>query len=423
MSAMNEPRIQYAKTTDGVNVAYATAGEGRTLVLVPSPPISHVQRGPEINRGLFDGLAERFCTIWYDARGCGLSDREPLDFSPEAMMRDLEAVIEASGAYDFCLCGWFDAVAIAVKYAAWRPEQVSQLVLVDGWFEYSDYYLNPAMQAEGALRSGDWDLYTETLARVLFGFDDEDYAAVFGAYLRTCVQPDALRMATLVLHNKNNRFLRVESGRRLATSIPGARFLEIDDMMYSQLPRLIDDFIGETSRARSVASDLPSGTAVILFADIADSTGLTEQVGDSAFREKARALDKSLRTLIRANGGSPVEGKLLGDGVLAVFNSAKQAIESSLACGPAGEKVGLALHLGIHAGDVIREADNVYGGAVNIAARIASLTKPGEVLVSQTVRDLARTSAGVSFEDRGERALKGVTEPLRVAGATLLQVS
>jgi class 3 adenylate cyclase len=76
--------------------------------------------------------------------------------------------------------------------------------------------------------------------------------------------------------------------------------------------------------------------------------------------------------------------------------------------------MGLQLHLGIHAGDVIREENNVYGGAVNIAARIASASAPGEVLVSQTVRDLARTSAGVSFEDRGEHALKGIVEPQRL---------
>jgi adenylate cyclase len=74
----------------------------------------------------------------------------------------------------------------------------------------------------------------------------------------------------------------------------------------------------------------------------------------------------------------------------------------------------MPLHLGLHAGDVIREENNVYGGAVNIAARISGLSAPGEVLVSQTVRDLARTSAGVSFEDRGEQALKGVGEPVRV---------
>jgi len=63
---------------------------------------------------------------------------------------------------------------------------------------------------------------------------------------------------------------------------------------------------------------------------------------------------------------------------------------------------------------VIREEGNVYGGAVNIAARISGLSSPGEVMVSETVRSLARTSAGVRFEDRGEQTLKGVGEPMRV---------
>ncbi len=159
---------------------------------------------------------------------------------------------------------------------------------------------------------------------------------------------------------------------------------------------------------------LPSGTAVILFADISDSTALTERLGDAAFRERARDLDGALRGVIREHSGTPVEGKLLGDGVLAVFTSARQTIEAALRCGKAGGEAGLPLHLGIHAGDVIREEGNVYGGAVNIASRIAGLSTAGDVLVSETVRSLARTSAGVRFEDRGERALKGVSEPVRV---------
>ena len=63
---------------------------------------------------------------------------------------------------------------------------------------------------------------------------------------------------------------------------------------------------------------------------------------------------------------------------------------------------------------MIREDNNVYGGAVNIASRISGLSAPSEVLVSDVVRSLARTSAGVRFEDRGEQALKGVGEPVRV---------
>jgi class 3 adenylate cyclase len=126
-----------------------------------------------------------------------------------------------------------------------------------------------------------------------------------------------------------------------------------------------------------------------------------------------------LRSIIAENGGRTIEGPTLGDGVLATFTSARQAIEAALACGRAGNDCGLPLHLGLHAGDVIRESDpdgraNVYGGAVNIASRISGLSAPGEVLVSDTVRGLARTSAGVTFEDRGEQALKGVGEAVRV---------
>src|SRR5947208_16511390 len=98
--------------------------------------------------------------------------------------------------------------------------------------------------------------------------------------------------------------------------------------------------------------------------DIADSTGLTERLGDAAFRAKARELDGALRGVISEHAGTAIEGKLLGDGVLAVFTSARQGIEAALACAHAGDNADLPLHLGLHAADVIREESNVYGGAV-----------------------------------------------------------
>lgn len=154
--------------------------------------------------------------------------------------------------------------------------------------------------------------------------------------------------------------------------------------------------------------------AVILFADIVDSTVLTERMGDSAFRALARRLDAGLRATIRECSGRPIEGKLLGDGVLAIFDSAQRAVECAMRCSREGSTIGLPLHVGLHAGDVIREANNVFGGAVNIAARVAAASGPGEVLVSDTVRNLARTSSDVAFEDRGAHDLKGIGEPLRL---------
>jgi class 3 adenylate cyclase len=361
----------------------------------------------------------------------------------DAMIRDLEAVIEAAGLTRFPMVAVRTGVRVGVTYAAVRPEKISSLVLADGWIKYSDYYQNPALQspghvAEEALRSGDWMVYTETIARVVSGFDNQEFAAKFAAYIRECVEPEALRSAlsnmetwdvsallpqvsahTLVVHNRNNRIIPVTAGQRLAAGIPNARFQVVDDITYEQLPGIVIGFLGESDQMAQPQAELPSGTAIILFADIVDSTALTERLGDDAFRGKARELDGALRAAIRERGGTPVEGKLLGDGVLAVFTSAREAIEAALACGAAGASAGLPLHLGLHAGDVIREKDpdgrdNVYGGAVNIASRIAGLSAAGEVLVSETVRSLARTSAGVGFEDRGEQELKGVGEKVRV---------
>src|SRR5438309_3974690 len=117
------------------------------------------------------------------------------------------------------------------------------------------------------------------------------------------------------------------------------------------IPFLVDEWVAP----REEVSPLRSGTAVILFADIADSTALTERLGDAAFRAKARELDGALRAIIRDNGGTCIEAKTLGDGVLAVFASARQAIEVALNCARAGHEAALPLHLGLHAGDVIRE--------------------------------------------------------------------
>jgi class 3 adenylate cyclase len=310
----------------------------------------------------------------------------------------------------------------------------------------------PQVKGFVALLDADWDMFSESLARArILGWSSGEDAHRLARQLRdSCTQEVAkaafdgvrghdvtpllprITAPTLVMHRRRLESPNLELGRAVAAQIPGAQFVVVEGSslppylgQVEQVATAIGDFLGETI---TIADEqvgprdgeaLPSGTAIIFFADIADSTALTERLGDAAFRAKARELDAALRAVIREHSGTPIEGKLLGDGVLAVFASARQAIEAALACGPSGEDAGLPLHLGLHAGDVIRESDpdgrdNVYGGAVNIASRISGLSAPGEVLVSQTVRDLARTSAGVRFEDRGEQALKGVGEAVRV---------
>jgi class 3 adenylate cyclase len=173
-----------------------------------------------------------------------------------------------------------------------------------------------------------------------------------------------------------------------------------------------DDVPEPQTPARSSSDD--GRSAVILFTDIVDSTALTERLGDARFRDASRALDADLRAAIRDAGGAAIEGKLLGDGVLATFGSAAQAIDGARRCLALSAASELGLHIGLHAGDVIREEGNVFGGAVNIAARICGLSAPGEILVSDVVRGMARSSSGVAFHDRGEHEMKGVGEPVRV---------
>ena len=106
-----EPRIQYARTSDDVSIAYATAGQGRTVIDVPSPPLSHVQRQWDLLSDFHRGLAEGFRTIWYDSRGSGMSDRKATDFTMPAMLLDLEAVADRAGEDRFVLYGVYDGVS------------------------------------------------------------------------------------------------------------------------------------------------------------------------------------------------------------------------------------------------------------------------------------------------------------------------
>jgi class 3 adenylate cyclase len=424
-----DPRIQYTKTTDGVNIAYSEAGEGRPLIVMPIPGFSHAELIWQMF-GALHSLAAKCHVVTYDSRGNGLSDRSAVDFSMDAMMRDLEAVVARSGFESFALASMGTGAPIGLTYAATHPERVSHLFLIDGCASFSDFAESPVYKAGVPLLDADWVVFTETFAQVLYFHANPDFARQYAEYLRACCEPDAMRAVwkawttrdvsallpqvaapTLVIQNKNNRWFPVAAGQGLAAAIPGARLTLVDDMTYAAVANLIEEVVGESDAAEP---KLPSGTAIILFLDIAGSTELTTRLGDAAYREKERDLDGALRDAVREAGGSPVEGKVLGDGVMAVFGSAKDAIDAALGCQSLGDDTGLPLHLGIHAGDVIREGNNVHGGAVQVAARIADASAPGEVLVSDIVRGLARTSAGVSFEDRGEHELKGVSEPVRV---------
>ena len=130
-----EPRIQYAKTADGVSIAFWTLGEGVPFVNMPMLPWGHIQLGWQNpgQRRWYERLAEKRKLVRYDGRGMGLSERNPADYSVEAHMLDLEAVVDRLDIQRFALSGPLTAAPIAIACAARHPEAVSHLMLWCPW--------------------------------------------------------------------------------------------------------------------------------------------------------------------------------------------------------------------------------------------------------------------------------------------------
>ncbi len=430
---MTEPRIQSVTTADGVSIAYAVAGEGRPLLRVPTLPVSHLQLiwHAEFARDA-NSISQGRTFIAYDARGFGLSQRDVTDFSLDGLVRDIEAIVDHLGLGQLQVMSAGYGVPIAVAYAASHPARISHLVLS----AYASAQGMPEDEIDAIMALGErnWELATETLVHAVLGWSNSATAHQVAEVMRASASPETLRRfiteirtwridemlpaiaAPTMVIGRSSPSQSFERARELASAIPRARLTMIEgplETSNAQEAAMIASFLSDGA-VMPTSSEVPHTTLTILFTDVVDSTSLTERLGDAAFRERAHQLDGAMRQVIREGGGTAVEGKVLGDGVMAVFTSARQAIDAARRCRDAAEDVGLELHIGIHAGDVIRDGNNVYGGAVNLAARIAGHSEPGEILVSDVVRGLARTSAGVAFEDCGEHELKGIADPQRV---------
>lgn len=422
-----------------------TLGESRerpTVIFAPSLALfstpSAEWQVPSIRDGL-ERLAVRRRVVKLDVRGTGLSTRNVTDVSIEAVLDDLRAVAEQASDAPVDIIAPTIGGPFGIAFAARRHDHVRRLVLWNAVARGRDFRTPLLWRVTAPIADVDLEFFlrvramqsygwTETARRLVEASKDAVSLETINSLWRSWRGSDAtdllphVRCPTLVVHYAGGEMIPMESAKIAAATIPHARLvlsakaapvplLFADDL--EEDLRMILGFLDEDAPA-AVVRGLPEGTAVILFADIVDSTLQTERMGDAAFRSHAREVDVHLRAIIRDHRGMLVEGKVLGDGVMAVFTSTARAIECATACHNATLGSELLLRIGLHAGDVIPEDDNVYGGAVNIASRICGLCAPGEILVSATVRDLARTSAGVTFEDRGEQVLKGVSDAVRV---------
>ena len=209
------------------------------------------------------------------------------------------------------------------------------------------------------------------------------------------------------MHRSGDRVTRVEQGRYLAEHIPGAKFVELagDDHMpaVGNGDAIIDE-IGEfLTGVRPVEIDRVLAT--ILFTDIVGSTARALALRDRRWRELLEQYYATVRRELARLRGREIDRA--GDCLFAAFDGPARAIRCACRIRDEVRSLGLEVRSGLHAGECEVLGDKIGGIAVHIGARVAAAAEPGEVLVSNTVKDLVAGS-GIAFRDRGTHALRGL---------------
>jgi class 3 adenylate cyclase len=218
----------------------------------------------------------------------------------------------------------------------------------------------------------------------------------------------SISVPTLVLHRQENRFIRLGAGRYLSEHIPRAKFVILpggDHLSFvGDTDALVDEIEEFLTGARSGA-DGETVLAAVLFTDIVASTEHQARVGPGEWSRLTDHHDAMVRAALNRHRGHEV--KTTGDGFLATFDATGRAVRCAADILNAAKGIGLDLRAGVHTGDVEVRGDDIAGLAVTIAKRVCDLAGPGQVLVSETVRE-HMVGARIDFDDHGERQLKGV---------------
>jgi DNA-binding SARP family transcriptional activator/pimeloyl-ACP methyl ester carboxylesterase len=425
------PPIRYARSDDGVHLAYQVLGQGeRDIVFVPGL-MSHLEllwEDPE-TAGFFRRLAALGRLILFDKRDTGLSDRVPGDSTLEERMNDVRAVMQAASSAQAVLFGYSEGAPMSILFAATYPERVTALILGSAaarWFPAPDYACGPGTEemyqaltgiAEHRWGQGDtidWYLPSRSgsaHARQLVA-RFERMAISPSGFLRMVrmireidVRPvlPAIHVPTLVIQRLGDRITPPFHGRYLAAHISGARYFEQpgdhslrfsgsgdSDALCAEIGGFLDGTAQRRDPDRVLATMLVAGTA---------GGGLP---------------DGRVAACVAAWGQQVVchRGRLISGAAgraLAVFDAPGQAIRCAAALLDSAAGHGIQLRAGIHTGEVELAGDGIAGPSVSIADGVAALAQPAEILVSRTVKDLVAGS-GTGFTSRGSHRLAGRPE-------------
>jgi class 3 adenylate cyclase len=451
---MNDiPKTRWAKTSDGLYIAYQDVGSGPALVLL-NGMYSHVEvywEWPQF-ASFVEHLSASLRVLHFDRRGTGMSDRVADEPTLEHSLDDVQAVLSAAGVERAAIYGWGDgAVPLAVLFAATFPER-TLAVLIDGdlrlkWAPDYPWGTKPEDEARFTSRlCSIWgeDEHALEIAQLTCGdrpedgaWNDEAFVRLhaklarfattpggFLAFTRTEYETDArevagrLHVAAAVLVKSKAAPRTRDVAEYTAALIPGARLINVVGAatipMFDEGEAYADAMIGFIESALHEEATLDRMLATVLFTDIVGSTDKACELGDRRWTELLERHNQVLRSMLARYRGKEVG--TAGDGFLATFDGPARAVKCAQGICEAVRPLGLEVRAGCHTGEIELLGADVGGIAVHIGARVAALAGPSEVLVSSTVKDLVAGS-GLSFEYRGEHALKGMLETWRLYAA------
>lgn len=279
-----DQRIRFCTAPDGVRIAYASVGSGMPLIACQGW-LSHLELD-WLNRDMrrfWEALGERFSVVRYDKRGTGLSDRDVDDFSFEAQLGDLAAVVEAQHTAPFALFGYSQGGPLCVAYAAAHADSVSHLVLYGTYANGRYAAISDLARALNRLIEVDWGgLGSLSMADIYMPGASAEQRQAFARYQQRCAETKAalaqadavgeftvkhllkdVHTPTLVLHKRGDKAVPFELGRRLARDVPNSRFVPLDGdshiITIGAVQETLDAIFGFVPGAGAAWDPLPSG--------------------------------------------------------------------------------------------------------------------------------------------------------------------
>jgi class 3 adenylate cyclase len=226
----------------------------------------------------------------------------------------------------------------------------------------------------------------------------------------------SVHVPTLVIHRTDDQCLKVEEGRYVARSIPGARYVELPGRDHLPFVGDQDSILDEVEEFLTGACHAPEPDrvlATVLFTRIVDSKERASRVGVGRWQGLVQSLRAYVRKEIEWFRGREID--MVGDRPLAIFDGPARAVRCAYAIVEYASRLGVEMRAGLHTGECDMIDGKVTGVAPEIGVRVANKAAAGEVLVSNTVKDLVAGS-GIRFEDRGAHTLGRVLGEWRLFG-------